>query len=208
MRKLFIGISGIIGAGKTTLATKLGEHMGLQPYYEPVEQNEYLADFYLDTVRYAFTMQVALLNKRFKQHQQIIWKGEGGVQDRTIYEDTVFARMLWKTGVMDQRDYETYTTLFDNMANFMRKPDIIVFLDVSPQTALTRIHSRGRHCEHSVTIEYLSSLQSEYYGFIADIGKSIPIIQVKWDSFKHVEQIADLIRNSYSNFSYLSQRVK
>ena len=77
LSNLFIGIAGIIGAGKSTLATALGEHLGLPVFYEPVSDNEYLADFYRDTAKYAFATQIYLLNKRFAQHQEVIWKGSG-----------------------------------------------------------------------------------------------------------------------------------
>ena len=87
MGNIFIGIAGMIGAGKSTLATALGEHLGIDAYYEPVKDNEYLEDFYRDTKSYSFAMQVYLLNRRFQQHQEIIWKGQSAVQDRTIYED-------------------------------------------------------------------------------------------------------------------------
>lgn len=70
--------------------------------------NEYLEDFYGDIKKYSFPMQVYLLNRRFQQQQQIVWQGHGGVQDRTIYEDSVFARMLRNSGLMDERDYQTY----------------------------------------------------------------------------------------------------
>lgn len=105
---LFIGISGLIGAGKSTLATALAKELGLPVYYEPVVDNVYLADFYQDMAKYSFPLQIYLLNKRFKQQQQIIWEGRGGVQDRTIYEDSVFARMLRDSGAMEQRDFDTY----------------------------------------------------------------------------------------------------
>ena len=62
LQDLFIGIAGLIGAGKSTLATALGEHLGLPAYYEPVQDNEYLADFYRDTHKHAFAMQIYLLN--------------------------------------------------------------------------------------------------------------------------------------------------
>ena len=75
---IFIGIAGMIGAGKSTLATALGQHLGIDAYYEPVADNEYLADFYRDTARYSFAMQVYLLNRRFQQHQEIIWRGKLG----------------------------------------------------------------------------------------------------------------------------------
>ena len=65
---IFIGIAGMIGAGKSTLAAALGEHLGIDTYYEPVADNEYLADFYQDTARYSFAMQVYLLNRRFQQY--------------------------------------------------------------------------------------------------------------------------------------------
>ena len=65
------------------------------------------------------SLQVYLLNRRFQQHQQIIWQGHGGVQDRTIYEDSVFARVLKESGMMEEREYETYVSLFSNMSNFM-----------------------------------------------------------------------------------------
>lgn len=120
------------GAGKTTLATALAKTLNLPVYYEPVIDNEYLADFYQNPAKYSFALQVDsscvsiynirqifLLNKRFRQQQQIIWQGKGGVQDRTIYEDSVFARMLWKSGLMEERDYRTYIELFGNMSNFM-----------------------------------------------------------------------------------------
>jgi len=92
--QLFIAISGLIGAGKTTLAKALAETMGLPAYYEPVADNEYLADFYADQKTFAFPLQIYLLNARFRQHQQIIWSGRGGVSDRSIYEDQIFAKIL------------------------------------------------------------------------------------------------------------------
>ena len=115
---LFIGIAGLIGAGKTTLATALAKHLDVPVYYEPVKDNEYLADFYADTAKYAFATQIYLLNRRFQQHQEIIWRGGGGVQDRTIYEDAVFAKTLVNLGLMDERDYRTYIELFENGRRF------------------------------------------------------------------------------------------
>lgn len=64
--------------------------MDLPCHYEPVIDNCYLSDFYQDPKKYGFALQVFLLNKRFRQQQQIIWQGKGGIQDRTIYEDSVF----------------------------------------------------------------------------------------------------------------------
>src|SRR4051812_31456478 len=150
----------MIGAGKSTLAKALGEHLGIDVYYEPVADNDYLADFYRDTARYAFAMQVYLLNRRFQQHQEIIWRGRSAVQDRTIYEDSIFAKTLADTGLMDARDYRTYLQLFRHMSNFMCKPSVIVYLDISPERSLERIRARSRDVEEEIKPEYLRALHA------------------------------------------------
>ena len=109
----FIGISGLIGAGKTTLAKALGKVLNLPVYYEPIIENEYLEDFYRDMKRYSFSFQIYLLNCRFRQHQQVLWNGTGGIQDRTLYEDSIFAKVLYEDGNMEEREYKTYLNLFN-----------------------------------------------------------------------------------------------
>ncbi len=203
LKNLFIGIAGLIGAGKSTLATALGEHLGLPVYYEPVEDNEYLEDFYRDTARYAFSTQIYLLNRRFQQHQEIIWRGGSGVQDRTIYEDAVFARMLVDQGLMEERDYRTYLELFRHMSNFMRRPDLIVFLDVSPERSLERVRLRNRPVEAGITLEYLRALHRRYQEFIQDISRTVPVIRVSWEKFRDAEEMADVIQREFVETSFL-----
>merc|ERR1711920_911456 len=198
---VFIGISGLIGAGKSTLATALGEVLKLPVYYEPVIDNVYLEDFYKDMKKYAFPLQIFLLNKRFKQQQQIIWQGKGGVLDRTIYEDSVFARMLRDSGHMDERDYRTYMELFQNMSNFMQKPNIIVHLDVTPEESFRRIKMRSRACESSIPLEYLQALYKAYDVFIADIARVIPVIKVDYSQFRTAEEMAKVIKMEYGKIA-------
>jgi deoxyadenosine kinase len=200
---LFIGIAGMIGAGKSTLATTLGRHLGLPVYYEPVEDNEYLADFYRDTKSYCFATQIYLLNRRFQQHQEIIWRGGGGVQDRTIYEDAVFAKTLVNMGLMDERDYRTYVSLFRHMSNFMCRPNVIVYLDVKPERSLERVRLRTRDVESGVSLEYLTALYAEYERFIGDISKTVPVIRVDWDRFRDVEEMAAVIEREYVEANFL-----
>lgn len=205
---LFIGIAGMIGAGKSTLATALGEHLGIDVHYEPVEDNEYLEDFYRDTRRYSFAMQIYLLNRRFRQHQEIIWRGRSAVQDRTIYEDSIFARMLAESGLMDERDYRTYSELFRHMSNFMCKPNVIVYLDVSPELSLERIRQRGREVEDGVSLDYLNALHQGYEAFIADISRVIPVIRVDYDRFATAEEMARVIQREYLDHSFLRQATR
>ena len=202
---MFIGIAGMIGAGKSTLAEALGKHLGIDCYYEPVADNEYLSDFYRDTARYSFAMQVYLLNRRFQQHQEIIWRGRSAVQDRTIYEDSIFAKMLAKTGLMDDRDYRTYVDLFRNMSNFMCKPSVIIFLDVSPEGSAERIRQRNRDVESKIELGYLHALYEGYQEFVASISKVIPVIRVDYERFATAEEMAEVIQREYMDASFLRQ---
>ncbi len=205
---LFIGIAGMIGAGKSTLATSLGKHLGIDVYYEPVDNNEYLEDFYRDTKRYSFATQIYLLNKRFQQHQEIIWRKRPAVQDRTIYEDSVFAKMLAESGLMEERDYRTYVELFQNMSNFMRKPNVIVYLDVSPERSMERIKARSRGVESGITLEYLSALHQGYEDFIAEISRVIPVIRVDYDRFATAEEMTEVITHDYLKQSFLREATR
>ena len=203
MENLFIGIAGMIGAGKSTLATSLAQHLGIKAYYEPVENNEYLEDYYNDMKKYSFAMQVYLLTRRFQQHQEIIWRGESAVQDRTIYEDSVFAAMLAESGLMDERDYRTYVQLFRYMSNFMCKPNVIVYLDVKPERSLERIKMRSRNCEANVSLQFLQNLYRQYEIFIQDISRVIPVISVDYDRFATAEEMAKVIQKEYLAHSFI-----
>jgi deoxyadenosine kinase len=205
---LFIGIAGMIGAGKSTLATALAEHLSIDVYYEPVEDNEYLADFYADTAKYSFAMQVYLLNRRFQQHQEIIWRGRSAVQDRTIYEDSIFATMLADVGLMDERDYRTYQSLFQHMSNFMCKPNLIVYLDVKPEASFKRIQMRSRGVESGISLEYLQALYAGYEEFIGDISRVIPVIRVDYERFGTAAEMAELIEREYLDHSFLREATR
>lgn len=197
----FIGISGIIGAGKTTLAKELGKIMDLPVYYEPIIENEYLADFYKDQKRYSFSFQIYLLNVRFRQHQQILWNGAGGIQDRTLYEDSIFAKVLYEDGMMEEREYITYLNLFKNMSNFMKKNTMIVHLDVSPEEALNRIKMRHRGCETGISVGYLTKLYDAYEEFLKEISKVMPVLRVNYSKFKTAEEMAKIIKDTYDKMN-------
>ena len=195
----FIGISGLIGAGKTTLAKALGKVLNLPVYYEPVIENEYLEDFYRDMKRYSFSFQIYLLNCRFRQHQQVLWNGTGGIQDRTLYEDSIFAKVLYEEGNMEEREYKTYLNLFKSMSNFMKKNTLIIHLDCKPEESLERIKKRARGCETGITLEYLTKLYNGYEEFIKQISKVIPVLRVNYSKFKSAEEMAEIIKKEYES---------
>lgn len=191
MEAIHIGLCGILAAGKTTLATALGKKLNKDVFYEEVEENPYLAKFYKDMGKYAFPMQIYLLNRRFKQHQTIKWSESGGIQDRTIYEDKIFARMLNEMGYINDLDLKTYLHLFSNMSNFMKQPDVIIYLKLSPEESKKRLDKRSRDCESQVSLDYLKDLARRYDAF-AEVMKSIGrVITIDMESFDGIDAIID-----------------
>lgn len=116
-----------------------------------------------------------------------------------IYEDGVFAKMLKESGQIEERDYKTYVTLFDNMSNFIKRPNLIIHLDILPEQSLKRIQRRGRECERNITIEYLTRLYNEYETFVQEISRVIPVIRVNWSEFQTADEIAKRIDREYQS---------
>jgi deoxyadenosine kinase len=98
--------------------------------------------------------------------------------------------MLRKDGLMEERDYQTYCSLFSNMSNFMNRPNLIIHLEVTPEESMERIKARSRNCETSIQIEYLRNLYNGYEEFIAEISKVTPVLRVNWHKFR-TEEVND-----------------
>ena len=195
---VLVGVSGIIGVGKSTLTESLGTIMGWDIVKEPVKSNEYLCKFYKDMGKYSFPMQVYLLNHRFRQHQQMVWSNRNTIQDRTIYEDVIFAKMLHDGKLMEDLDFRTYVQLFNNMTNFLHRPDLIIYLDVEPNEALRRVKERSRSCEVGLSLEYLTELKTGYEEWLNDVQNRIPVIRLDWNTYMEPKKVVTLIENALS----------
>ena len=159
----FVGIAGNIGVGKTTFTEIVAKYFGWREFYESVADNPYLDDFYRDMHRWSFNLQVYFLHHRFAGQIEIMNSKKGVIQDRTIYEDVeIFARNLHQMQYMTDRDWQTYKDLFKNMTQFLRKPDLIIYLRASTDTLLSRIKNRDRDFEKDISPEYLHSLNISY----------------------------------------------
>jgi deoxyadenosine/deoxycytidine kinase len=188
----FIGLAGNIGVGKTTFTEIAAEKLGWFPYFESVDDNPYLGDFYGDMSRWSFNLQVYFLHKRFKSHHEMSMSNGGVIQDRTIYEDVeIFARNLHEMKFMDDRDWDNYRDLFGIMTSYLRKPDLIVYLKASTDTLLTRIKSRSRDYEKTIDPEYLHTLNVAYNKWISNI-QDIPVLIVETDGFNIFEDEKEL----------------
>lgn len=191
---MHIAIAGNIGAGKTTLTELLAKHYNWNAHFESTEDNPYLDDFYAEMERWSFNLQVYFLNSRFKQNLKIIESGKDIIQDRTIYEDAkIFAPNLHAMGLLTNRDYENYASLFELMEKLVSPPDLLIYLRANISTLVAQIHKRGRAYENSISIEYLSRLNERYEAWISTYDKgNLLIIDV--DNIDFVDNPEDLGR--------------
>ena len=186
--KKFIIVSGNIGSGKSSLTALLSEQLGWKAFYEVVENNPYLEDFYSDMKKWSFHLQVFFLSKRFKHHQNIVKDPSSVVQDRSIYEDVdIFARNLYQQGLIDPRDYWNYSELFSMMVDFLSPPDLIVYLQSSIPTLQRRIALRGRNYEKRISREYLEQLNQLYEKWVSEFTLC-PILTVPTDDLDFVQR--------------------
>ena len=194
MKKLkHIAITGNIGAGKTTLTAKLAKHYNWNPQFEDAEDNPYLNDFYHDMRRWSFNLQIYFLNSRYAQLIKIKDGDETVVQDRTIYEDAyIFAPNLYEMGLMEQRDFNNYFSLFKSMLSQIDPPDLTIYLQASIPTLVSHIHARGRDYEGSMSLDYLRNLNDRYENWIKNYD----------DGNKLIVNIDDLdLKNNPEDFS-------
>ncbi len=174
---MHVAIAGNIGSGKTTLTRLLAKHYKWQPHFEEVDDNPYLDDFYNQMERWSFNLQIYFLNSRFRQILDIREKGKSVIQDRTIYEDAyIFAPNLHAMGLMTNRDFENYRSLFELMESVTEGPDLLIYLRSSIPNLVSQIHKRGRDYENSISIDYLSRLNERYEAWIHGYDKGNLII--------------------------------
>jgi deoxyadenosine/deoxycytidine kinase len=196
--KTFISIAGNIGSGKSSLTRLLSKHFGWIPFYESVDDNPYLSDFYGDMRRWSFHLQVYFLSNRFINHKKILGMPESVIQDRSIYEDVeIFARNLHDMGNMDKRDYENYRELFGIMVDYLKPPDLMIYLQANIDTLMRQIRLRGRSFEQSISRDYLELLNASYEDWINryNIGRLLVIESDGLDFVNNADHLGEIIRN-------------
>jgi deoxyadenosine/deoxycytidine kinase len=184
--KKYIVVAGNIGVGKSTLVGMLCEHLGWDPFYEPVTENPYLTDFYRDMNTWGFHSQVFFLAHRLQIHRAILQHPGSVVQDRSIYEDAeIFAQNLSLQEQFNARDYETYRALYQAVYDFLPPPDLVIYLRASVQTLMHRIAQRNRSYEKSISPDYLGQLNGLYRQWI-DRFTLCPVLTVPADDLDYV----------------------
>lgn len=197
----FIVIAGNIGAGKTTLVEILSNRLGFSPFYEPHEENPYLADFYEDMESWSFHSQVYFLTRRLKIHKELLLAEGSVVQDRSVYEDAeIFARNLFLQGDLSTRDYSVYQDLYHILASLLPPPNLMVYLRASVDTLEQRIARRGREYEAGISRDYLARLNDLYEDWMNAFDQC-PVLIINSDdldlvsSAEHVDQVVRWVQN-------------
>ena len=191
--KRYVAVAGTIGAGKTSLVAWLVKRYGLEPFYEPNDENPYLADFYRDMKAWAFHSQTFFLSHKLKLHQELLAANRPAVIDRTIYEDAeIFARSLKNQRYINARDWGVYERLYEGIKKTLRPPDVLVALTCSLGATKKRIARRGRAMESAIPDAYLRRLHRLYDDWFDryDLGT---IVKIDTTDLDYVENLVDLI---------------
>jgi len=191
----FIAVAGNIGVGKSTLVKLLCDQLNWTPFYEPVTENPYLADFYEDMQAWGFHSQVYFLMRRLRIHRKLMNQSGSVIQDRSVYEDAeIFAHNLFLQDAINERDYETYWELYQVLVEFLPPPDLVIYLRASVPTLLDRIAKRDRDYERTISAEYLADLNDRYESWVEHFDLC-PILIVPSDNLDYVakSQHLDLI---------------
>lgn len=184
---MFYGIAGLIGAGKTTLASRYA-HLGWEVFYEPVENNPYLNQFYESPKSVAFKMELYLLGERLRSHLQAAEKSRtvNVIEDRTIYEDIIFVNILEKSGILTSEEASIYRSLAENVFKTLPRHSLIYYLKVTPERCLEQIEKRNRGCEKTLPLEYLKSLHEEYEKYMSVIRTHTQVVEVTPEQFDNL----------------------
>ncbi len=190
----FISVEGVIGVGKTTLATRLAKHYNAELILEPVEENPFLENFYKDIRHYAFQTQIYFLFSRYKQLQKLKQTKmffDMVISDYIFEKDRIFANLN-----LDENEMILYEHIIKFIEPEIPKPDLVIFLQSSSENILERIKKRNRSFENEITYEYINMLSKNYSNFFM-IYKDAPVLMVNVDDVdisKDQSSIAQIIQ--------------
>ena len=190
-RGTYIAVAGNIGAGKSSFVEFLQSRYDIEPVFEPNDDNPFLEDFYEDMGRWAFHSQLYFLAAKMQIHQGIREAPHDILQDRTLWEDAeIFAEHLGRTGVLSEREYETYRLVYESVRDDLRPPDLMIYLRCPVKVIRRRIRARGREMEQAIPRGYLKSLHTLYEEWFARYSLS-PTVVFETDRLDPVTDIVD-----------------
>jgi len=197
----YIAIEGNIGAGKTTLATRMSQQFNTRLILEQFEDNSFLPKFYEDPARYAFPLELSFLADRFQQ-----LKSKLAVQDMfhpvTIADYFILKSLIFAKKTLSSEEFTLYSRLFSIIENALPKPDLLVYLYLDISRLQSNIRMRGRVYEQKIEDDYLRKIQEGYLDYIKQQqGLRVLLIDTnKLDFVAHQEdydQLIEIITQDY-----------
>ncbi len=189
-----IAVEGVIGVGKTTLCTMLGETLGGNTVLERFEENPFLKDFYRDPERYAFQTQIFFLLTRYRQQRELF---QADLFHRFILTDYIFEKdKIFAYLNLQDEELKLYETLVNSIEHNVPTPDLVVYLQSSPERLMRNIRTRGRSFETDISESYIRDL-NEAYNYFFFRYKSTPLLIVnstQIDFVNNAEEYEDLVR--------------
>jgi deoxyguanosine kinase len=190
----YIAIEGVIGAGKTTLATMLGQLSGGKVVLEKFEENPFLKDFYRDPDRYAFQTQIFFLLTRYKQQQELF---QADLFHRFLITDYIFEKdKIFAYLTLQDEELKLYETLVQSIERNIPTPDLVVYLQSSVPRLMQNIKERGRSYETGMSQDYIKDL-NEAYNYFFFRYKTSPLLIVnsaEIDFVGNKNEFEDLVR--------------
>jgi deoxyguanosine kinase len=193
----YIAVEGVIGAGKTTLATKLGQTIGARVELEQFEENPFLKDFYRDPERYAFQTQIFFLLTRYKQQRNLY---QGDLFQQILVTDYIFEKdKIFAYLNLQDEELKLYETLVGSIEHNVTAPDLVVYLQSNVDRLMQNIRMRGRSFESHMSEQYIKDL-AEAYNYFFFRYKATPLLIVNATEIDFVgnqEHYEDLLREIF-----------
>lgn len=188
----YVVVEGSIGAGKTTLSTMLANDFNAELVLERFADNPFLEKFYKDPEHYAFPVEMTFLMDRYQQLK-------GLLSARDLFTDFVIGDyfidkcLLFSKNNLSKDEFSLFKSVFDTIASFLPKPDLILYLYTKPDRLLKQIAKRNRSFEKDITAEYLTDIQEKYLTYFRE-KQQIPILLVDTENVDFVENNSDYQR--------------
>jgi len=198
---MYIAIEGVIGVGKTTLARLLQPAFDAEVLLEVFEENPFLSDFYSDRARYAFQTQIFFLLSRYHQQNNnvpnILANGKSLISDYTFAKDALFAGINLKGDELNM-----YHKVHDALGEKIPKPNLLVYLQATTDTLMSRIAFRDRPYERQMERAYIDELNVAYDEFFSKPFDHTPILKIDTNDLniiqhaEHIKLIENRIREA------------